>query len=103
MGFYTYLGDKLDGCFPRTQKLKGEFNGKYVGGRELYHWCFKNDIKQLKIGYDESDLVFELTKENVEKAILDNAMEVNSNTVLKRLLEQMILYDIEVVYFYGDY
>ena len=110
MGFYTYLGDKLDGYKPITNKLQGEFDGKYVGGHELYQWCFKNNIKQLKIGYDEndlydeSDLVFVLNKSDIKKAIKEQVMgEVNSKTILNRLLKQMKKHNIDNIYFYGSY
>jgi len=100
MGFYTYFGDKLGDYKPIVSKLVGEFDSKYVGGYELYHWCFENNIKQIKY-YD--DLIFELTQEEVKKAIIEKAMSVNSNSVLKRLLRQMVNKNIEVIYFYGSY
>jgi len=110
MGFYTHLGDELDGYNVKTNKLIGNFEGKFVGGSELYHWCFENNIEQIKVGYDpdsyidESDLVFKLSQKNIEKAIKDEAMlENNSKTVLSRLLTQMILKDVEYVYFYGSF
>lgn len=100
MGFYTYLGDKLVNGSVETEKLVGEFDAKYVGGRELYHWCFENNIEEIR---DDYDVIFKLTQEDVRKAITDKAMLMNSDTVLRRLLTQMIDKDIEVIYFYGSY